>query len=60
MTRTRCDRAPAWGLLKTQYAAHGKDFDTRQAFADDAQRFARFSQNAPHVSCDRPRVKRTQ
>ena len=52
MTRTRCDRAPAWALLRAQYAAQGKHFDTRQAFADDAQRFDRFSQNAPHVFVD--------
>ena len=52
MTRLRCDRAPAWGLLQAHYAAQGKDFDTRQAFADDGQRFARFSQTAPHVFVD--------
>ena len=52
MTRLRCDRAPAWGLLQAHYAAHGKDFDTRQAFTSDGQRFARFSQSAPHVFVD--------
>jgi len=52
MTRLRCDRAPAWGLLQARYAAQGKDFDTRKAFADDGQRFARFSQTAPHVFVD--------
>jgi len=52
MTRLRCDRTPAWGLLQAHFAAQGKDFDTRQAFADDAQRFVRFSQNAPHVFVD--------
>ena len=52
MTRTRCDRTPAWALLQAHYAARGKDFDTRQAFAEDAQRFARFSQHAPHVFVD--------
>ena len=52
MTRLRCDRAPAWGLLQARYAAQGKDFDTRKAFADDGQRFARFSQTSPHVFVD--------
>ncbi len=52
MTRLRCDRAPVWRLLQAHYAAHGKDFDTRQAFANDAERFARFSQHAPHVFVD--------
>jgi len=52
MTRLRCDRTPAWGLLQAHFAAQGKDFDTRQAFADDAQRFVRFSQHAPHVFVD--------
>jgi glucose-6-phosphate isomerase len=52
MTRLRCDRAPAWALLQAHFAAQGKDFDTRNAFAGDAQRFARFSQTAPHVFVD--------
>ncbi len=52
MTRTRCDRTPAWALLQAHFAAQGKDFNTRQAFAEDAQRFARFSQHAPHVFVD--------
>ena len=52
MTRLRCDRTPAWGLLQAHFAAQGQGFDTRQAFADDAQRFARFSQTAPHVFVD--------
>ena len=52
MTRTRCDRTPAWGLLHAHYATQGKDFDTRQAFAEDTQRFAYFSQHAPHVFVD--------
>jgi glucose-6-phosphate isomerase len=52
MTRLRCDQTPAWGLLQAHYASEGKDFDTRQAFAADAQRFARFSQTAPHVFVD--------
>ena len=52
MTRLRCDRAPAWGLLQAHYAAQGKNFDTREAFTSDALRFTRFSQSAPHVFVD--------
>ena len=52
MSRLRCDRSPAWGQLQAHYAASGKNFDTRKAFADDAQRFAHFSQSAPHVFVD--------
>ncbi|MDR6214399.1 glucose-6-phosphate isomerase [Paracidovorax wautersii] len=51
-TRTRCDRTPAWGLLQDHYERMGRGFDLRGAFASDAQRFARFSQQAPHVFAD--------
>jgi len=49
---TRCDRTPAWTALQAQYARTGKTFDLRQAFAADPQRFADFSQDAPHVFAD--------
>jgi glucose-6-phosphate isomerase len=52
MTRTRCDRTPAWAQLQAYYQSHGKQLDLRDAFAQDAQRFARFSQEAPHVFAD--------
>ena len=52
MSRLRCDHAPAWAQLQAHYAASGQAFDTRTAFADDAQRFAHFSQAAPHVFVD--------
>ncbi len=52
MTRLRCDRTPAWTSLKTCFDAGGKRFDLRSAFAADANRFARFSQQAPHVFAD--------
>ncbi len=52
MTRTRCDRTPAWGQLQTAFESTGRSFDVRAAFAADAQRFARFSQSAPHVFAD--------
>ena len=52
MARTRCDRTPAWAQLQAAYAANGKDLDLREAFAQDAQRFERFSQSAPLVFAD--------
>ena len=52
MTRTRCDRTPAWAQLEAAYQADGKDFDLRDAFAADPQRFAQFSQAAPLVFAD--------
>ena len=51
-TTTRCDRTAAWGALKASYDAVGKSFDLRDAFAEDPQRFADFSQDAPHVFAD--------
>jgi glucose-6-phosphate isomerase len=51
-SRPRCDRAPAWSALQARFDAHGKSFDLRQAFAADGERFAHFSQQAPHVFAD--------
>ena len=48
----RCDRTAAWQALQAQYAAVGKTFDLRDAFAATPQRFADFSQDAPHVFAD--------
>ena len=50
--RTRCDRTAAWGKLQSRFDAIGKTFDLRDAFASEAQRFATFSQDAPHVFAD--------
>ncbi|SFD31888.1 glucose-6-phosphate isomerase [Paracidovorax konjaci] len=50
--RTRCDRTAAWAALQAHYAAGGRAFDIREAFAADPQRFERFSQEAPHVFAD--------
>ena len=50
--RPRCDRTPAWAALQAAFKARGHAFDARQAFASDAQRFADFSQSAPHVFAD--------
>jgi glucose-6-phosphate isomerase len=52
MNTTRCDRTPAWALLQASFDSFGKDFDLREAFAADPQRFTRFSQDAPHVFAD--------
>ena len=52
MTRSRCDRTPAWAQLQTHFAASGKAFDARDAFVGDATRFTFFSQQAPHVFAD--------
>ena len=49
---TRCDRTPAWGQLQAHHAASGRNFDLRQAFAGDPQRFESLSQTAPHVFAD--------
>ena len=48
----RCDQTPVWALLKGEFETTGKSFDLRNAFATDPQRFARFSQYAPHVFAD--------
>lgn len=52
MSRTRCDRTPAWGALQSSFEATGHAFDARTAFAADPERFARFSQTAPYVFAD--------
>ena len=48
----RCDQTSAWALLKTAFETSGKTFDLRDAFSADPQRFAHFSQGAPHVFAD--------
>jgi glucose-6-phosphate isomerase len=48
----RCDRTSAWQALQARYATAGKTFDLRNAFAANPQRFADFSQDAPHVFAD--------
>ena len=52
MTRTRCDHTAAWVALGSAFQASGRDFDLNHAFATDPQRFATFSQQAPHVFAD--------
>jgi glucose-6-phosphate isomerase len=48
----RCDQTVAWTALAGHYEAHGRGFDLREAFAGDAQRFERFSLQAPEVFAD--------
>jgi glucose-6-phosphate isomerase len=48
----RCDRTQAWAALQGHYEAHGRDFDLRDAFAADAQRFERWGLQAPEVFAD--------
>ena len=50
--RHRCDQTPAWAALQVLYQHQGRDMDLRQAFADDRQRFERFSLQAPYVLAD--------
>jgi len=52
ITRLRCDLTPAWAALTARYAAVGKSFDLRDAFAEDPQRFGTFSQETPHIFAD--------
>ena len=52
MTAPRCDQTAAWALLQTAFETTGTTFDLRDAFAADPQRFAHFSQSAPHVFAD--------
>jgi glucose-6-phosphate isomerase len=48
----RCDQTPAWAALQAAFDTGASRFDLRTAFGSDAQRFERFSQNAPHVFAD--------
>jgi len=50
--RVRCDRTPAWAQLQDSFDLQGKHFDLCAAFKQDPQRFAAFSQQAPHVFAD--------
>ena len=58
MTRIRGDRTPAWSQLQAHYQNAGQGLGLREAFAHDAQRFARFSQNAPYIFADLSKIGR--
>ncbi|MBI2770257.1 MAG: glucose-6-phosphate isomerase [Burkholderiales bacterium] len=51
MAAPRCDQTAAWAALRGHHEASG-GFDLREAFKADPHRFARFSQQAPHVFAD--------
>lgn len=52
MDAPRCDETPAWAALQAHFKASGHALDLRDAFAGEAGRFERFSQQAPHVFAD--------
>ena len=52
MKPPRCDQTQAWAALKGHFEAHGRDFDVREAFARDPQRFSAMSVEAPEVFAD--------
>jgi glucose-6-phosphate isomerase len=52
MTRIRCDRTAAWTALQAAWDGGAHAQDLRAAFVSDTERFARFSQPAPHVFAD--------
>ncbi len=49
---TSCDLAESWNKLRARFNESGRHFDLRRAFAQDASRFAHFSQEAPQVFAD--------
>lgn len=52
MAHPRCDQTPAWAALQAHFQSGARDLDLRRAFAADAGRFERFSQQAPLVFAD--------
>jgi glucose-6-phosphate isomerase len=50
--RTRGDQTAAWAALQEHFDTAGKNFDARDAFVKDIQRFETFSQQAPYVFAD--------
>jgi glucose-6-phosphate isomerase len=52
MTAPRCDRTPAWALLRDHFKFHSGRFDLREAFAADPDRFGKLSLQAPEVFAD--------
>ncbi len=50
--RTRGDLTAAWAALQQHFDEQGKNFDARDAFATDANRFETLSQQAPYVFAD--------
>jgi glucose-6-phosphate isomerase len=50
--RTRGDQTAAWAALQQHFDKTGKNFDARDAFATDANRFETLSQQAPYIFAD--------
>ncbi|WP_395703821.1 glucose-6-phosphate isomerase [Aquabacterium sp.] len=48
----RCDTTVAWAALRGHFEAHGRDFDLREAFGRETDRFEAFSLQAPEVFAD--------
>jgi glucose-6-phosphate isomerase len=48
----RCDASNAWVALQSHCESNGRRLDLREAFPADPERFAAFSQAAPHVFAD--------
>lgn len=48
----RCDRTSAWRSLSEHFDTHARDFDLRDAFAADPDRFHTFTFEAPDVFAD--------
>ena len=51
-THPRCDHTTAWASLAGHFQAHGRDFNLREAFAQDGMRFRSLSFDAPEVFVD--------
>ena len=47
-----CDATPQWAQLDAHFQSWGAGFDLVQAFATDAQRLEKLSQQAPYVFAD--------
>ena len=52
MTQLRCDRTAVWPDLLAASRQQGTTFDLQKAFAEDAGRFAKLSQQSPQVFAD--------
>ncbi len=52
LPKHRCDQTPVWEKLHTLFSESGRTLDLRTEFQGDSQRFAYFSQSAPHVFAD--------
>lgn len=48
----RADRSAAWRALQCHYEGKGRNFDLRDAFASDRERFANFTLRAPEIFAD--------